>query len=139
MGDRIGSPPIFLRFLTCVFGKVRCNCFAKRVTIVSACKVCWNFLFGKVRCNCFAECVEIEIVLQSALEFLFSLVCACACGWVGVCVRERWNRVRKQRQQQQECRRIIIVRTEEELLIIMAVTGRIGGKILRPTRVRFWV
>lgn len=115
--------------------KVRCSCFGKRVAIVFACRVCWNYLFRKVRCNCFAECVEIEIVLQSALEFLFSLVCA----WVGVCVRERWNRIRKQQQQQQECRRIIIVHTEEELLIIMAVAGRIGGKILRPTRVRFWV
>ncbi len=120
--------------------KVRCNCFVKRVAIVFACKVCWNFLFRKVRCNCFAECVEIEIVLQSVCwNFCFSCVCACVCGWVGVCVRERWNRIRKQQQQQQECRRIIIVHTEEELLIIMAVAGRIGGKILHPTRVRFWV
>ncbi len=106
---------------------------------VFACKVYRNFLFRKVRCYCFAECVEIQIVLQSALEFSFSLLCACVCGQVGVCVHERWNRVRKQQRLQQECRRIIIVHTEEELLIIMAVAERIGGKILRPTRVRFWV
>ncbi len=95
-------PAIFLRFLTCVFGKVRWNWFAKCIAIVSQsalqlflhakcfgifcfakcvaiviCRVCWNR-------NCFAKCVGI---------FVFS--CVCVCVWVGWCVRAREMESRK--------------------------------------------
>lgn len=53
------------------------------------------FCFAKCVAIVFAECVEIEIVLQSALEFWFSLVCACVCVLVGWCVRAREMESRK--------------------------------------------